>query len=237
MKNIITILFLLGICTSFIACGSTSQDNKNISDKESEQINNAENEKEKSEVLDTSEVQDTSGVQDTSEIVTETKNTMEITDSADTLVVYFSNTGNTKSIAEKIAAGLGANIYEIIPEDPYTDEDLDYNDDRSRSTIEMNDPSARPAIAESIENMEQYDTIYLGYPIWWAEAPRIIDTFVESYDFTDKTVIPFCTSGGSGIGSSAETLEELAGSGNWQDGHKFNGNESDEEVMEWVNGQ
>lgn len=96
--------------------------------------------------------------------------------------------------------------------------------------------SVRPAISGSVENMDQYDTVYIGYPIWWGEAPRIINTFVESYDFTDKTVIPFCTSASSGVGSSASGLEAVAGTGNWMDGTRFSGSESAETVMEWVNG-
>lgn len=153
---------------------------------------------------------------------------------SDTLVVYFSATGNTKAIAEKIADGLQADIYEIVPAEPYTDADLDYHDNNSRSTIEMNDASARPAISGTVENFEQYTTVYLGYPIWWGEAPRILDTFVETYDFTGKTVIPFCTSASSGLGSSADTLKDLAGTGNWMDGKRFSGSEDASAVMDWA---
>lgn len=169
-------------------------------------------------------------------IATETE-AVKTTESAgsDALVVYFSATGNTKAIAEKIADGLQADIYEIVPVQPYTEADLDYHDDNSRSTLEMNDASARPEISGEIENFGQYTTLYLGYPIWWGEAPRILDTFVESYDFTGKTVIPFCTSASSGLGSSASTLEDLAGTGNWLDGQRFSGKEDASAVMEWVN--
>lgn len=152
-----------------------------------------------------------------------------------TLVVYFSNTGNTRNIAEIIAEGLSADTYEIVAEEPYTEEDLDWNDSNSRSTLEMNDSSARPAISGSVENMDQYTTVYIGYPIWWGEAPRILDTFVESYDFDGKTVIPFVTSSSSGIGSSAKNLEDLAGAGTWMDGERFSGGEDKDTVMEWVN--
>lgn len=152
-----------------------------------------------------------------------------------TLVVYFSNTGNTRNIAEIIAEGLSADTYEIVAEEPYTEEDLDWNDSNSRSTLEMNDSSARPAISGSVENMDQYTTVYIGYPIWWGEAPRILDTFVESYDFDGKTVIPFVTSSSSGIGSSAKNLESLAGTGTWMDGERFSGSEDKDTVMEWVN--
>ena len=125
------------------------------------------------------------------------------------LVVYFSATNTTEGVAEHIANGLNADIYEIVPEDPYTDADLNYNDNNSRTTIEMNDPNARPAISGSVENMEQYDIIFVGYPIWWGEAPRIVSTFIESYDFSGKTIRPFCTHEGSGLGHSVEDIRRL----------------------------
>ena len=142
----------------------------------------------------------------------------------------------TEGVAEHIANGLDADIYEIVPKDPYTDADLDYNDNNSRSTIEMNDPDARPAISGSVENMEQYTIVFIGYPIWWGEAPRIINTFVESYDFSGKTIVPFCTSGGSGMGSSATNLEQLTSDAKWLSGGRLNGSDSQDTVMEWVNG-
>lgn len=150
------------------------------------------------------------------------------------LVAYFSATGTTKGVAEKIAQGLNADLFEIVPEQPYTGEDLDYGNDESRTTIEMNDDSVRPAIADPIENIDQYDTIYLGYPIWWGQAPKIMDTFVESYDLNGKTIIPFCTSGSSGIGSSATNLENLSNGALWKEGKRFSGNEPQEEIMEWM---
>ena len=165
---------------------------------------------------------------------------MENTDNQDVqdhkvLVAYFSATGTTKGVAEHIANGLNADIYEIVPEEAYTDADLNYNDNNSRTTIEMNDPNARPAISGSVENMEQYDIIFVGYPIWWGEAPRIVSTFMESYDFSGKTIVPFCTSGGSGIGSSASNLERLTSGATWLDGRRLNGSDSQDTVMEWVN--
>lgn len=170
----------------------------------------------------------------------ETSTNMENTDNQDAqehkiLVAYFSATGTTKGVAEHIANGLNADIYEIVPEEAYTDADLDYNDNNSRTTIEMNDPDARPAISGSVENMEQYDIIFVGYPIWWGEAPRIVSTFMESYDFSGKTIVPFCTSGGSGIGSSASNLERLTSGATWLDGRRLNGSDSQNTVMEWVN--
>lgn len=154
---------------------------------------------------------------------------------AKVLVAYFSATGTTKGVAEHIAKGLSADIYEIVPEAPYTDADLNFSDGNSRTTIEMNDPSVRPAISGSVENMDQYDIIFLGYPIWWRDAPRIVSTFLESYDFSGKTIVPFCTSGGSGIDSSASNLERLTGGAAWLDGRRLNGSDSQAAVMEWVN--
>lgn len=170
----------------------------------------------------------------------ETSTNMENTDNQDAqehkiLVAYFSATGTTKGVAEHIANGLNADIYEIVPEEAYTDADLDYNDNNSRTTIEMNDPDARPAISGSVENMEQYDIIFVGQTIWWGEAPRIVSTFMESYDFSGKTIVPFCTSGGSGIGSSASNLERLTSGATWLDGRRLNGSDSQDTVMEWVN--
>ncbi len=135
-----------------------------------------------------------------------------------------------------MAEGLNADLYEMIPQEPYTDADLDYNDKNSRSTIEMNDPDSRPAISGSVENMGQYDIVFIGYAIWWGDAPRIVSTFVESYDFSGKTVIPFCTSGGSGIGSSGSDLGQLTSGADWLAGKKFGGGDSKDVIMEWVNG-
>lgn len=151
------------------------------------------------------------------------------------LVAFFSCTGNTEGIAEKIANSLGADTYEIVPEQPYTDDDLNYSDSSSRSTVEQNDDSCRPAISGSIENMDDYDTVFIGYPIWWGQAPKIMYTFMESYDFSGKTIVPFCTSGSSPIGSSATNLHGLANGADWLDGRRFSGSVSQTELVQWVN--
>lgn len=150
------------------------------------------------------------------------------------LVVYFSATGTTKGVAEKIAKIENADLYEIKPAQEYTSADLDWNDRSSRSTKEQNDQSARPQIASDTLSLDGYQTIYIGYPIWWGEEPRIMDTFVESYDFDGITMIPFCTSGGSGIGRSGKDLEENAKSGNWLDGERFSGNAQEGEIQMWI---
>ena len=155
-------------------------------------------------------------------------------DTPSTLVAYFSATGNTEGIAQHLQAVLDADLYEIVPAEPYSEDDLNYNVSDCRANQEQNDPDARPAIDGSMDNMEDYDVIFLGYPIWWGEAPRIVSTFLESYDLTGKTIVPFCTSGSSGMGGSAEHLAALAGSAAWLEGARFNPGASQEEVAAWV---
>lgn len=150
------------------------------------------------------------------------------------LVAYFSATGNTRPLAEYAADSLDADLYEIIPETPYTTADLDWHDSSSRTTLEMNDDAARPAISGCVENMENYDVIFLGYPIWWGEAPRIICAFLEGYDFNGKTIVPFCTSGSSGIGSSADHLHPLTNGAEWVEGHRFSAGATEADVQSWL---
>ena len=152
------------------------------------------------------------------------------------LVAYFSATGNTEGVAKHIADATGATLYEIKPETPYTSADLNYSDSFTRATREQNDASARPAISGSVENMADYDVVFLGYPIWWGQAPKILYTFVESYSFDGKTVIPFCTSGSNGIGSSATNLQKSASGADWLAGNRFSGGASRDSVVSWVNG-
>lgn len=153
----------------------------------------------------------------------------------ETLVVYFSATGTTKGVAERIASVTNADLYEIIPAEPYSSDDLDWHDSKSRTSIEMNDTDARPAIASDTISLDSYSTVYIGYPIWWGEAPRIMSTFVESYDFSDKTVIPFCNSGSSGIGRSGDNLKDLANGGHWLSGDRLDANISESEIQDWIN--
>ncbi len=130
-----------------------------------------------------------------------------------------------------------ADLYEIVPEEPYTDDDLNYSDRNTRATAEQDDKNVRPAISGSVENMEQYKIVFLAFPIWWGEEPRIMDTFVESYDFSGKTIVPFCTSGGSGIGSSGKNMQNLStGDATWLDGERLSSSSSREDMVEWING-
>jgi flavodoxin len=152
------------------------------------------------------------------------------------LIVYFSCTGNTQNIAQMISQYSEGTLYQIIPSQPYTDDDLDYNNSSSRTTIEQNNADIRPEISGSIDQWNQYDVVYIGYPIWWGNEPRILDTFAESYDFSGKTVIPFCTSAESGIGSSGEHLASLSkGSGNWLSGMRFSKDATMQDVTQWIN--
>ena len=152
----------------------------------------------------------------------------------DVLVVYFSATGTTKGVAEKIAALTDADIFEIVPAEPYSSADLNWNDRNSRTSVETDDPSCRPEIDGEPVDLEGYSTIFIGYPIWWGDIPRIMSTFVESYDFGEITMIPFCTSGGSGVGQSDKHLEEQAGSGKWLKGTRLQGNISEEALLNWI---
>lgn len=185
-----------------------------------------------------SSVNETIGIVDTQEESTE-ETDMSTTDIPTTengviLVAYFSVTDTTEEIAETVTELLGADLYEIVPEDVYTAADIDYNSD-CRANREQNDASSRPAIAGGIEDFSQYDTVILGYPIWHGQAPRIISTFLESYDFTGKTIVPFCTSHSSGIGSSASNLHVLAESATWLEGRRFADGTGAEEIQNWLN--
>lgn len=149
------------------------------------------------------------------------------------LVAYFSASGVTKSAAECLAKAAGADLFEIKPEIPYTRADLDWTNKNSRSSTEMSNPDSRPEIAEKIVNMEDYDTVFIGFPIWWYVAPAIINTFLESYDFSGKTIVPFATSGGSGMGKTVEVLKSLCPGAHWEKGKMMN-HISEEELKEWL---
>jgi len=150
-----------------------------------------------------------------------------------TLVAYFSATGTTKAVAQKLAKVAGADLYEIKPSQPYTAADLDWTNKQSRSTVEMNNPKSRPAIATKVENMESYDVVYVGFPIWWYTAPTIIKTFMESYDFNGKIVIPFATSGGSSISKADSDLRKTYPSIKWKEGRLLN-SASNGELKTWA---
>ena len=154
---------------------------------------------------------------------------------AKTLVAFFSASGVTKKVAVNLAEAAGADLFEKVPTEIYTKADLNWMDKKSRSSVEMNDRSSRPAIASKVEDMSVYDTVYVGFPVWWYREPSIIDTCMESYDFAGKKVIPFATSGGSGLGDSYKNMQALAPNANVIDGKKFSPKASVDELKAWVN--
>lgn len=158
------------------------------------------------------------------------------TDLGNVLVVYYSATGNTERVANSIAEATGGDLFEIEPTEPYTDDDLNWNDESSRVSREYEDESLRdvPLVNTTVDGWDDYDTVFIGYPIWWGIAAWPVDGFVEANDFSDKTVIPFATSVSSGMGQSGELLADLAGTGDWQDGMRFSSGAGDDEVQEWV---
>ena len=151
-----------------------------------------------------------------------------------TLVAYFSATGTTGRVARELAQAIGADTFEIVPEQPYSSADLDWQNKSSRSSIEMAEESSRPGVADSVANMDDYDTIYLGFPIWWYVEPRIVDTFLESYDLSGKTIVPFATSGGSGLGRAPERMASLAPGATVAQGRLLNGSPSAAELRAWA---
>ena len=152
------------------------------------------------------------------------------------IVVYFSASGNTKAAAEKIAELIGSDLMEIVPEQNYTEADLNWHDGESRTSVEKDDESIRPAIKPDTKNLADYDTVFLGYPIWWGTAPKVLWNFVEKHDFTGKTVLPFCTTHSSSEGESGRTLQKLSGSkGTWKDAKRFPEHPSDSDISSWVN--
>ena len=230
MKKSISVLAAIILAFGLAACGNN----------EGQETNDAaytvqEESLQESIAVKSAEEQSDNAVTDESDSNTAEK-MVEDTSSKDVLIVYFSATGTTKGIAEKIAGITGADTYEIKAAQEYSDADLNWNDSDSRSTKEQNDPSARPEIGSEAVSLDGYSTIYIGYPIWWGEEPRIMDTFVESYNFDGITMIPFCTSSSSGIGRSGQNLADNAGSGTWIDGKRFGAGASEDEIRSWIEG-
>ena len=215
MKKLISLFLLLALVLAFAGCGAPAQTTA-----------------EPSPAVESAEAASAQEPDDVPEAEAEAPAAEEAPETA-TLVVYFSATGTTRSVAERIAALTGAGLFEIVPAEPYTAEDLNYGDHSTRATVEQNDPDARPEIANEI-SLEGCTTLYLGYPIWWGDSPRILSTFVESHDFTGITVIPFCTSGSSGPGRTGEALGELAGTGTFLTSTRLTRGMSDAELQEWI---
>lgn len=236
MRKIVSLLLSFMMVFALTACGQSAASEKqeeiqSAVQKTDEQSKAPQNEA-TAEQLETGKQSDTEMETELSESVSTEGQEADV--STKTLVVYFSCTGTTKPLAEYAAEILGADLYEIVPEDPYTEADLAYYTN-GRADQEQNDPNVRPAISGGVENMDEYGTIILGYPIWHGQAPRIISTFLESYDFSGKTIVPFCTSHSSGIGSSADNLHDLCSDSTlWLDGKRFEAETSRSTIEEWI---
>ena len=209
MKKFFAILLAITLIFTFAACGNSQTDNANKSNT-------------------------TAAASADKNTPSENKNHPN---SGKTLVVYYSATGSTKAVAETIAETAGADVFEIVPKNKYSSADLDWTDEDSRVNAEHNDESKRDVELEKVtpDNWADYDTVYIGYPIWWAIAAWPVNNFVKGNDFTGKTIIPFCTSASSGLGQSGKLLADMAGTGNWLDGERFSSGVSSDTVVEWVN--
>lgn len=230
MKKWIALLLTTVMAAGLVACGSSQTQTSTQAAAETE---TAQTESER--------VQETESAQsetESTEAVDAGEETEAEAGTGKTLVVYYSATGNTEEVANAIAAATGADVFELEPADPYTDEDLNWTDENSRVTVEHDNPDQRDVelVADTVDNWEEYDTVFIGYPIWWGIAAWPVDTFVEANDFTGKTVIPFCTSSSSDLGESGQLLAEMAGTGDWQEGMRFRSGVDEADVQEWVNG-
>ena len=209
MKKLTALFLGLAMVLSLAACGTSASDETSTAPESTESTGNTE---------EPSSQPETEGA------------------TGKTLVVYYSATGNTEQAATYIANITGGDLFELEPADPYTDEDLNYGNEDSRVSREHEDESLRDVelVVDTVDNWDSYDTVFIGYPIWWGIAAWPVDGFVEANDFTGKTVIPFCTSASSGLGESGELLAEMAGTGDWMEGQRFSSNVSEADVQEWI---
>ena len=214
MKKLLSTVMILALMFTFVACNNSTSSNNET----------------------TSKTSSTASFDKSSDTTSE--NNSDKTSNGKILDVYYSATGSTKAVAQTIADTANADLFEITPVDPYTSDDLNWTDDNSRVSVEHNDESKRDVklTKTTPDNWEQYDTVFVGYPIWWGIAAWPVNNFINGNDFSGKTVIPFCTSASSGLGESGSLLAEMAGTGNWQDGERFSSGASSDDVANWVNG-
>ncbi len=225
MKKFLSLLLVSLLTFSLAACGNTAESSEPQNSQSQTESAEERTAPKSSEETSTTEGNSDAGAEPSAEGA-----------ESNVLVVYYSATGNTEEAAGYIADLTGGTLFELEPADPYTDEDLNYNDDNSRVSQEYADESLRDVelVADTVENWDSYDTVFIGYPIWWGIAAWPVDGFVEANDFTGKTVIPFCTSASSGLGESGELLAEQAGTGDWQEGMRFRSSVSEEDVQTWL---
>lgn len=241
MKRTLSLLLSLVMVLSLTACsgnGNSSSSQASSSAPESSVAESSASE-------NSSEASSSSESEASSEISSEAPSSSEVSSQvqagetasgSNVLVVYYSATGNTAQAAQYIADSTGGDLFEIQPVEPYTDDDLNWTDDNSRVSQEHADESLRDVelVADTVDNWDQYDTVFIGYPIWWGIAAWPVDGFVEANDFSGKTVIPFCTSSSSGLGESGQLLADMAGTGDWQEGQRFRSSASQEDVQSWI---
>lgn len=224
MKKFLMLILSLSLTFGLVACGSGNSDSTS---------NSAPTETQTTSETETALESDSIAPDGESEALTEKPTE---TEGGKTLVVYFSATGNTEEVANHIVSVTGADVFELEPVNAYTDDDLNYNDDNSRVVREHDNPDEQniELVVSTVENWDEYDTVFIGYPIWWHLAAWPVNGFIEANDFTGKTVIPFCTSASSGLGESGELLEEMAGTGNWLEGERFGSSVSETDVRSWI---
>ena len=223
MKRTLSLLLSLVMVLSLTACSGSG-------DGSSSQVSSAAPE---SSAAESSASESSSEAPSSSEVSSQAQDTGS---GSNVLVMYYSATGNTAQVAQYIADSTGGDLFEIQPVEPYTDDDLNWTDDNSRVSQEHADESLRDVelVADTVDNWDQYDTVFIGYPIWWGIAAWPVDGFVEANDFSGKTVIPFCTSSSSGLGQSGQLLADMAGTGDWQEGQRFSSGASQEDVQSWI---
>ena len=233
MKRTLSLLMSLVMALSLTACGGNENSSSSQASSSAPESSAAESSASESSSEASSEI--SSEAPSSSEVSSQAQ--AEDTGSGSSvLVVYYSATGNTAQVAQYIADSTGGDLFELEPVDPYTSDDLNWTDDNSRVNQEHEDESLRDVelVADTVDNWDQYDTVFIGYPIWWGIAAWPVDGFVEANDFSGKTVIPFCTSSSSGLGQSGELLAYMAGTGDWQEGQRFSSGASQEDVQSWI---
>lgn len=233
MKRTLSLLMSLVMALSLTACGGNGNSSSSQASSATPESSAVESSASESSSEASSEI--SSEAPSSSEVSSEAQ--AEDTGSGSSvLVVYYSATGNTAQVAQYIANATGGDLFEIQPVEPYTDDDLNWTDDNSRVSQEHADESLRDVelVADSVDNWDQYDTVFIGYPIWWGIAAWPVDGFVEANDFSGKAVIPFCTSSSSGLGESGQLLADMAGTGDWQEGQRFRSGASQEDVQSWI---
>ena len=232
MKKLTAILLSVLLVFSLAACGNNQQATDTTPEPSSEPVSETTSEPEKAE-----QSSETSSASQ-SENEDNTVDTDVESTGGKTLIVYYSASGNTEEVANYIASATGGDLFEIVPTEIYTNADLDWTDDDSRVSREHDTEDERdvPLVSDTVDNWDEYDTVFIGYPIWWGIAAWPVDGFIKANDFTGKTVIPFCTSSSSGLGESGELLEEMAGTGEWLEGERFRSGASEETVRSWVEG-